>query len=38
MSSRRRFSICYTMREAIAPWLPHTTGGERVMTAGGVQR
>ena len=26
MSSRQRFSICYTMREAIAPWLPHTAG------------
>ena len=29
MSSRQRFSICYTMREAIAPWLPHTAGVSR---------
>src|SRR6476469_8020680 len=26
MSSRQRFSICYTMREAIAPWLPCAAG------------
>jgi len=38
MSSRQRFSICYTMPEAIAPWLRYTAGVERAMTAGGVQR